>query len=228
MTARGKDAGARRKKIVKNGKTRSRLHSRWLERQLNDPYVARAKREGMRSRAAYKLIEIDDKSRLLKPGARVVDLGAAPGGWSQVAAKRVGAPRAGQGGRHRRSCDGADAGSRVSSNSISSIRRRPTRSRKCSAGRRCRALRHGGQCDRPREDRSPQDHGAGRGCAPNSRARCCAGRHLSDQGAAGGTEAALLAALKRDYHKRETCEAAGKPRGFGRAVFAGHRISWRH
>jgi 23S rRNA (uridine2552-2'-O)-methyltransferase len=62
---------------------------RWLERQLNDPYVAAAKREGMRSRAAYKLQEIDAKHRLLKPGAVVVDLGAAPGGWSQVAAERV-------------------------------------------------------------------------------------------------------------------------------------------
>ncbi|HLF12902.1 MAG TPA: RlmE family RNA methyltransferase, partial [Gammaproteobacteria bacterium] len=64
---------------------------RWLERQLSDPYVRRAKQEGYRSRAAYKLAEIDDKYRLLKPGGRVVDLGAAPGGWSQVAAKRVGA-----------------------------------------------------------------------------------------------------------------------------------------
>ncbi|MEN3376148.1 MAG: rRNA (uridine2552-2-O)-methyltransferase, partial [Hyphomicrobiales bacterium] len=63
---------------------------RWLERQLNDPYVARARREGMRSRAAYKLIEIDDKYHLLKVGGRVVDLGAAPGGWSEMAAKRVG------------------------------------------------------------------------------------------------------------------------------------------
>jgi cell division protein FtsJ len=62
----------------------------WLQRQLNDPYVARAKREGMRSRAAFKLIEIDDKAHFLKKGARVVDLGAAPGGWSQVAVKRVG------------------------------------------------------------------------------------------------------------------------------------------
>src|SRR5262249_8416439 len=61
------------------------------ERQLNDPYVARAKREGFRSRAAFKLMELDDKHRFLKPGGRVVDLGAAPGGWSQVAAKRVGA-----------------------------------------------------------------------------------------------------------------------------------------
>ena len=63
----------------------------WLERQLNDPYVARAKREGLRSRAAYKLIEIDDQHHFLRKGASVIDLGAAPGGWSQVAAKRAGA-----------------------------------------------------------------------------------------------------------------------------------------
>ncbi|ARQ02216.1 RlmE family RNA methyltransferase [Pseudorhodoplanes sinuspersici] len=76
---------------VKTGKSRSLSSKLWLERQLNDPYVARAKREGYRSRAVYKLTEIDDKYRFLKPGARVVDLGAAPGGWSQIAARRVGA-----------------------------------------------------------------------------------------------------------------------------------------
>jgi 23S rRNA (uridine2552-2'-O)-methyltransferase len=75
---------------LKTGKNRSVSSKRWLERQLNDPYVARAKREGMRSRAAYKLAEIDDKHRILKPNARVVDLGAAPGGWSEIAAQRVG------------------------------------------------------------------------------------------------------------------------------------------
>jgi len=70
---------------------RRKLSSRtWLERQLSDPYVMRAKREGFRSRAAFKLAEIDDKYRLLKPGARVVDLGAAPGSWSEIAARRVG------------------------------------------------------------------------------------------------------------------------------------------
>ena len=74
---------------------RTQASRRWLERQLNDPYVARAKREGFRSRAAYKLVEIDDKHQLLKAGGKVVDLGAAPGGWAQVAAKRV---RAGEGG----------------------------------------------------------------------------------------------------------------------------------
>jgi 23S rRNA (uridine2552-2'-O)-methyltransferase len=63
---------------------------RWLERHMNDPYVHRSKAEGFRSRAAFKLIEIDDRYNLLKPGTRVIDLGAAPGGWSQVAAKRIG------------------------------------------------------------------------------------------------------------------------------------------
>jgi 23S rRNA (uridine2552-2'-O)-methyltransferase len=92
-----KGSGSRALKVrVKSGKGRKLSSKLWLERQLNDPYVARAKREGMRSRAAYKLMEIDDKARFLKKGARVVDLGAAPGGWSQVAAKRVGAPGQGR------------------------------------------------------------------------------------------------------------------------------------
>lgn len=67
---------------------RSAGSSRWLLRQLNDPYVQRARKEGYRSRAAYKLLEIDAKHRLLKPGLRVLDLGSAPGGWAQVAAQR--------------------------------------------------------------------------------------------------------------------------------------------
>jgi 23S rRNA (uridine2552-2'-O)-methyltransferase len=75
---------------VRSGRGRTLSSKLWLERQLNDPYVARARREGFRSRAAYKLIEIDDKQNLLRFGASVVDLGAAPGGWSQVAAKRIG------------------------------------------------------------------------------------------------------------------------------------------
>ena len=86
-----KDTTGRMRVTVKSG-GRLKLSSKlWLERQLNDPYVAQAKRDGLRSRAAYKLIEMDDKHHFLKRGATVVDLGAAPGGWSQVAAKRVGA-----------------------------------------------------------------------------------------------------------------------------------------
>ena len=76
---------------VKTAKGRKLASTRWLQRQLNDPYVEEAKRQGYRSRAAFKLTEIDDKHRLLKPGGVVIDLGAAPGGWSQVAAERVGA-----------------------------------------------------------------------------------------------------------------------------------------
>ena len=92
-----KGSGARALKVrVKSGRGRKLSSKLWLERQLNDPYVARAKREGLRSRAAYKLMEIDDKARFLKRGARVIDLGAAPGGWSQAAAKRVGAPGQGR------------------------------------------------------------------------------------------------------------------------------------
>lgn len=75
---------------VRKGGNRTPSSRAWLERQLNDPYVARAKRDGYRSRAAYKLLELDDRFKFLKPGGRIVDLGAAPGGWSQVAAARVG------------------------------------------------------------------------------------------------------------------------------------------
>ncbi len=91
--ARGGSGGRDLKVRVRTGKGRTLASKLWLERQLNDPYVARARREGFRSRAAYKLMEIDDKARILKSGAHVVDLGAAPGGWSQVAAARVGAGR---------------------------------------------------------------------------------------------------------------------------------------
>src|ERR1700759_1468645 len=96
MAKKSSSSGGNRdlKAILKTARVCKISSVRWLERQLNDPYVSRAKREGYRSRAAYKLIEIDDKAHLLKPGMHVVDLGAAPGGWSQVAAKRV---RAGEG-----------------------------------------------------------------------------------------------------------------------------------
>jgi 23S rRNA (uridine2552-2'-O)-methyltransferase len=88
----GGSGNARQLKVrLRSGKSRTPASKRWLTRQLNDPYVARAQSEGLRSRAAFKLAEIDDRFHLLKPGARVADLGAAPGGWSQIAAQRVGA-----------------------------------------------------------------------------------------------------------------------------------------
>jgi 23S rRNA (uridine2552-2'-O)-methyltransferase len=76
---------------VKKNRGRTASSRRWLERQLNDPYVAKAREKGYRSRAAFKIVELDDKYRFFKRGARVLDLGAAPGGWSQIAAQRVGA-----------------------------------------------------------------------------------------------------------------------------------------
>lgn len=99
MASRGKGGrgGGRHNPSARQKATRVRTargrklgSTRWLQRQLNDPYVAEAKRLGYRSRAAFKLLEIDDKHRILKPGQRVVDLGAAPGGWTQVAVAKVG------------------------------------------------------------------------------------------------------------------------------------------
>ena len=88
----GEQGGGSRKLTVKlrTAKGRKVGSTRWLQRQLNDPYVEEAKRRGYRSRAAFKLTEIDDRYRFLKPGIIVLDLGAAPGGWSQIAAERVG------------------------------------------------------------------------------------------------------------------------------------------
>ncbi len=83
------DRPSRQRERLRDGQERSVSSRRWLERQLNDPYVAEAKRLGYRSRAAFKLAEIDDRAKLLRSGLRVVDLGAAPGGWAQIAAARV-------------------------------------------------------------------------------------------------------------------------------------------
>jgi 23S rRNA (uridine2552-2'-O)-methyltransferase len=84
-----KPTGRRATVRVKTARGRTVSSQRWLQRQLNDPYVAEAKKRGYRSRAAFKLLQLDDQFRFLKPGGRVVDLGAAPGGWTQVAVERV-------------------------------------------------------------------------------------------------------------------------------------------
>jgi 23S rRNA (uridine2552-2'-O)-methyltransferase len=94
--AGGSGSGRELTTRIKSKKKRTNSQRAWLERQLNDPYVARAKREGFRSRAAYKLQEIDEKHKLLKPGDRVLDLGAAPGGWSQISVAKIGAPARGK------------------------------------------------------------------------------------------------------------------------------------
>lgn len=90
---RGGVGGSREVTVrVKTARGRTSSSQRWLERQLNDPYVVESKRQGYRSRAAFKIIQLDERFKFLRPGARVLDLGAAPGGWTQIAVARVGAP----------------------------------------------------------------------------------------------------------------------------------------
>lgn len=92
---KGGDSGRGSLKVrVKTARRRTASSTRWLQRQLNDPYVERARDAGYRARSAFKLIEIDDRHHLLGPGKRVVDLGAAPGGWSRISAERVGSSEA--------------------------------------------------------------------------------------------------------------------------------------
>ena len=94
MGAGVRDGGGRREAVrVKTAGKRKASSTQWLQRQLNDPYVAEAKRQGYRSRAAFKLLELNDRYHVLKPGQRVVDLGCAPGGWTQVAVELVGAKK---------------------------------------------------------------------------------------------------------------------------------------
>ena len=190
---RSEDAGEDRRR------SRTLSSKLWLERQLNDPYVARAKREGFRSRAAYKLAEIDDKHRLLKPGVRVVDLGAAPGGWSQIAAKRVGAGE-GRGRVVRSTCSRwMRSPASISCSSIFSTGgARQPQGDAGRAGRR-RAVRHGGERDRPPQDRSSAHHGAGRGRGRIRARGPGAGRRFLAKVLQGGTEASAAAALKRDF-----------------------------
>lgn len=90
MADKPKSSGSREMAVrLKSARKRTTSQQIWLQRQLNDPYVAKAKEAGYKSRAAFKLVEIDDKYKLLKPGMRIVDLGAAPGGWCQAAAERI-------------------------------------------------------------------------------------------------------------------------------------------
>ena len=227
MTVRGKSGGGSREKVRVRSRKRSQSSRQWLERQLNDPYVARAKREGMRSRAAYKLMEIDDKARFLKKGARVVDLGAAPGGWSQVAAKRVGAPEAGARGCNRCFANGAGAGRRF-------------RAARFSRSRRARASSKtmlGGPADVVLSDMAANATGHARPITSRSwhwwkRRRNLPARCLRPAApfwprcCKAAPKAALLAALKRDFQSVKHVKPAASRAGFGGALSAGDGISW--
>jgi 23S rRNA (uridine2552-2'-O)-methyltransferase len=180
------------------GSKRHKPSSRaWLERQISDPYVARARREGYRSRAAYKLAEIDDRFHLLKPGARVVDLGAAPGGWSEIAAERVGA-----GGR-------VIALDILELNPIAGVEFINLDFLDASAPERLKAML-GGKADVVLSDMAANTTGHRKTDHLRIMALAEAAAHFAREVLApggrflckvlqGGTEAALLTALKRDF-----------------------------
>ena len=197
---------------MKTAKKRSHSSTLWLERQLNDPYVARAKREGYRSRAAYKLIEIDDKLHFLKPGARVVDLGAAPGGWSQVAAKRVGAQE--DKGRvvaidilEMGAIPGVDFMRAGFPRSDSA--RPPERKTRRARGRR--ALRHGRECHRPPADRSLKIMALVEAAAEFAKRGACPGRRLRRESLARRNRERIVRRAQARFRDGEACEARSQP-----------------
>ena len=182
---------------LKDDKRRKPSSRAWLERQINDPYVARTQREGFRSRAAFKLAEIDDKFHLLKPGARVVDLGAAPGGWSEIAARRVG-----QGGR-------VVALDILELKPISGVEFLKLDFLDAGAPKRLKALL-GSKADLVLSDMAANTTGhrqtdhlrimaLAEAAAHFAREVLAEGGHFLCKVLQGGTENALLAALKRDF-----------------------------
>ncbi|HEU4359222.1 MAG TPA: RlmE family RNA methyltransferase [Xanthobacteraceae bacterium] len=201
------------KVTVKSGKGRSASSKLWLERQLNDPYVARAKREGFRARAAFKLIEIDDRYHLFKPGARVVDLGAAPGGWSQVAAQRVGSSHG------RGKVLAVDRLEMAPTAGVEVIRRDFL---EAGAGDEIKALL-GGDADVVLSDMAanatghrPTDHlkimALAEAAADFAHEVLAPGGAFLCKVLQGGTEATLLAGLKRDFaHVKHVKPAASRP-----------------
>ena len=209
---------------VKSGKKRTLSSKLWLERQLNDPYVARARREGFRSRAAFKLAEVDDKHRFLKSGARVVDLGAAPGGWSQVAAQ---ARRAQPGGWWRSTFSKwRRFPASTSSASISSMPAAPER---------LKALL-GGTADVVLTDMAANATGHKRtdhikimalveAAAAFAREVLAPGRRISRQGDAGRHRGGAARRPQARLCQCKARQAGGEPRGFRRALFAGDRLS---
>ena len=227
MSSRGKAGGARALKVrVKSGKGRKLSSKLWLERQLNDPYVARAKREGYRSRAVFKLAEIDDKAHFLKTGARVVDLGAAPGGWSQLAAKRVGAPERGR----------VVAIDVLAMEPVAGVDFVQLDFLDQAAPGKLRAML-GGPADVVLSDMAANATGHARtdhlkimalveAAADFARAVTGARRRLPRQGAARRHRSRAAGGPQARLQKRQAHQAAGQPRGFGRALPAGDRLSW--
>ena len=227
-SAGGREGGRSLKERVKTARKRSLSSTLWLERQLNDPFVAQAKRDGYRSRAAYKLLEIDDRHKLLTPGKRIVDLGAAPGGWSQIAATRV------------KSADGKSKGKVIA---IDLLEMEPIAGVEFavmdfndeSAPEQIKAMLGGG-ADGVMSDMAANatghkqtDHlkivALAELAADFAKEVLAPGGFFVAKVLQGGTEHQLLAALKRDFALvRHLKPAASRP-DFGRALCARHRIS---
>ena len=206
---------------VKTAKRRKTSSTRWLERQLNDPYVARAKAEGYRARSAYKLIEIDDRYHLLKPGKRVVDLGAAPGGWSQVAAASASArPTPTRWSSPSTISTWTRFPASPSSRRISSTTTRPTRliAALGGAGRR-RAVGHGGADHRPPPDRPSAHHALVRGGGRFRRRACWSPAAISSpRSSAAAPRTSCSPRLKRDFASVHHVKPPASRAAVGRAL----------
>ena len=223
--------GRRQLKVrLKTAKQRTASSQRWLERQLNDPYVAAAKREGYRSRAAFKLIEIDDRHHLLKPGKRVVDLGAAPGGWSQVAASGCARSRAKAGKGQVVAID------ILPMEPIAGVDFLQLDFMDATAPARLQALLRDGRADVVLSDMAAQGTGHTRtdhlrimGLAEAAVEFAC--EVLAPGGAflckvfQGGTERELLDTAQAGVRHRQAHQAAGQPRRLGRALRARDGLS---
>ena len=215
-------------------KGRSVSSKLWLERQLNDPYVAAARDRGWRSRSAFKLAEIDDKARFLKPGAVIVDLGAAPGGWSQVAAERV---RAGEG---RGRVIALDRSVMDPLPGVSVLQRDFLEPETVEA---LSAALGPDKADAVISDMAASASGHRQTDHLKIMALCDAALDFAKQvlkpGGTflckvlrGGTERELLDGMKTGFCHGSACQAQGEPQRFGRAVRAGERIpgtlnTWR-
>ena len=166
---------------LKNAGKRTTAQQAWLSRQLNDPYVAAAQAQGWRSRAAFKLIELDDKFSLIKPHSRIVDLGAAPGGWSQVAVKRGALKVVGVDLLPIDPVQGAEL---LLGDFNDPAPARPP-GRAAGRPRRSRAVGHGAQHHRPHRDGPSAHHRPGRAGAGFRHPRPRPRRQLRGQGVPG-------------------------------------------
>ena len=208
-------------KRLKTAKGRKVSSTRWLERQLNDPYVKRAKAENYRSRAAYKLLELDERFGLLKGVKSVVDLGIAPGGWSQVVRRR--SPQAKVVGIDLLPTDPIEGVTILQMDFMDEDA--PDKLKQALGGPADLVLSDmaANTVGHPQTDHL-QDHGVGRGRAGVRHGGAAPGGAYVAKVLAGGTDAQLLAELKRHFANVKHAKPPGEPKGFERMVRCGSGI----